>query len=155
MSSYKKIFENIAELSVKMRILQTRLGGEDDLDKLNERQLLMLEMLYIAKQMTVLEFCRHFHQVRQSTISTDIKYFIGKGWVTKSFSEKDQRVHLVSITEDGEEKVEDIRKKRIEAYLPLRHIIESREEFELISKLSKRAVKAIEDELSTCGQKCK
>ena len=106
-------------LSIKMRIFRARLGGDSDIAKLNDRQLLMLEMLAEQKQMSINQLGQFFKGVSQSAISIDIKSLRLKKLVQKKFSPADDRIHLIELTRTGRKKVEEIQQASIASYSPL------------------------------------
>jgi DNA-binding MarR family transcriptional regulator len=119
----KEIIHKIRALNTKMRIFRARLGGDSDIAKLNDRQLLMLEMLDSQKQMSIGQLGQSFKGVSQSAISIDIKSLRLKKLVQKKFSPADDRIHLIELTRTGKKKVEEIQQQALDSYLPLTNAI--------------------------------
>jgi DNA-binding MarR family transcriptional regulator len=142
----QNILSEIRKLSVKMRILRARIGGDSDTAKLNDRQLLILEMLADRKQLSVSAICLCFKNVGQSTVSTDVKIFRSRGWIKKEFSTKDERVRLIELTEEGIKKVQEIQKRSVAAYLPLAKAIGKNEkELKILNKIINRAIEELDN----------
>lgn len=128
-----------------MRILRARIGGDSDIAKLNDRQLLILEMLSDRKQLSVSELCECFKNVGQSTISTDIKLFRSRGWIHKKLSTADERVHLIELTGEGEKKIKEIQTRGVKTYLPLAKAIgKNEDELQVLAKIVRRAIEELD-----------
>lgn len=111
----------ISRLSVKMRILKTHYGAGTDVAELNDRQVLILEILADQSPMSVSDLAKKFKGVAQSTISADIKALraFGDGFVEIQLGQQDMRKHMVTLTNLGHQKVTEIRNQRAETYAPL------------------------------------
>ena len=107
------ILRKIGHLSVRMRILKARIGADSDTAKLNERQILILEMLLDKESMSIQDICQCFTGVSKSTISSDVKLFRQNKWTKKRLSPEDERVHLLELTDEGVNAANQIRERRL------------------------------------------
>lgn len=136
----ENIIDKIAKLSIRLRISKARLGKNSEDSELNERQIVCLEILSLMGSMKITDLCKNLNDVGQSTTSMDVKLFRRKGWVNKRFSEEDERVRFIELTEDGRELVNEIQKRRLRTFLPLVKAIGSDiEEIKIIEKVVDRA----------------
>jgi len=149
------IIKDTGKLSVKTRILKAQIGGDSDTAKLNDRQLLILELLANQKQISVSDLCQCFKNVGQSTISMDVRSFCSQGWTKKRLSPTDERVHLIELTSEGVKKVQEIQKRAVETYLPLvKAIGKDENELRVLAGIVNRAIKELDRKLVSLDNDC-
>lgn len=151
----KEILAAIGQLSVKMRLLKAVQSANSAAAELKDREILILELLASQGAMNVTELCKFFPGVAQSTISNDIKNLrISKGFVAKRFGDQDERVHIVELTPEGSEKVDEIKEQRIQLYIPLQEAIGGDEsEIAILRRIVFAAIEKIDFEFSRIGNK--
>lgn len=114
------IMEKVGQLSVKMRLLKALQGAGSDVSELKDRELLILELVGSRGEITVGEIRRHFPNLVPSTISADLKKLrTDLGFIKKKLGVKDERMHIVELSQKGCEKVKEIHQKRLQNYEPL------------------------------------
>ncbi len=145
----------ILQLSVKMRLLKARHGAGSSVSELKDRDVLILELLSERGSMSVTELCKSFRGIGQSTLSADVKRLrIEKGLVEKTLGREDERVRVISLTESGREKVNELGTQRRKTYAALmKGIGDDPDELEVLETIVERATREIEQELAAleCG----
>ena len=146
-----------AILGLSRRMLTLKATQEDRTFEgaVGEREAMILGLLKEKGTMSVSEIAEEIPNVSYSTISTDItKLWREKKFVNKSIDPKNQRVTLVKLTPKGQKTIELIQKKRNERMNQLYEALNTtKEEEEVIIKVSNRAIKHFDKMLGIDGQK--
>ncbi len=145
----KELLHKIGELSVKMRYYKAIQEAEAGLEDLKDRELVLLELLGSKGPMNIAELRTYVYpEVRQSTISGDVKKFRTMGLVEKRFGVEDERVHLVELTPTGIDKVKQIKAKRIERLSLLDEAIGNDPDvLPILNDVVDRCIKRVDQEL--------
>lgn len=111
----------ISQLSVRMRLLRAHYAATSSVAELNDRQVLLLEILADQGSMSVTDLTKRFRGVAQSTISSDIKGLrsADKRLLEVQLDQHDMRKHIVALTEAGQNKVLEVRRQRAQTFAPL------------------------------------
>ena len=144
----------IGKLSVKMRMLKAYYGSSSDAAELNDRQVLILEILADQGPLSITELTRRLHgdRVAQSTISSDVK-----GWrladnplVEIQLDQEDIRKHLVTLTEMGRQKVDEIRQQRQNAFAELAKAMpQDPEKVQAVKEVIDNAIRFVDEKLAS------
>ncbi len=146
----KSLMEAIGELSVKMRLVRARHEAGSDTEDLRDREVLLLELLNDRGKASVSEVCRFFPGVGQSTISTDItRLWRDRGLVSKVLDPTDQRSHTVELTEEGQQKVAEIKERRAKVFGALADLLGTDPgELAVLKRVVERAIAGLDRKLS-------
>lgn len=136
-------------MSLLMRILKARIGADSDIAKLNDRQLLILEILAEQKQMSVSELSQNFKEVGQTTISMDLRLLRTRKWTQKKLCPDDERVHLVELTNEGQNTVSKIRTRTLKTFSSLVKVLdgETQSNKKLLNKVVGKVILELEHTL--------
>ena len=148
----KNLLVGISQLSVKMRLLKAYYGAGSDAGELNDRQVLILEILANQGPMSVTDLAKRFRGVAQSTISADMKALRlpGKGLVEIQLGQQDMRKHMVTLTESGQQKVKDIRHAQADTYAPLAEALpKDVEKAQVVEDVVNNAIRLVDEVLAS------
>lgn len=146
----QELFNNIARLSIKMRIYRAVQTAGTETGELKDRELLILEILRMQGPMSMSDLLRYFSGVRQSTLSTDVKRLRAElDLVDMKVDKNDMRIHLIELSKKGEEKVKESQAQRAKTYHPLATAIgDDPDELALLNSVVERAIRLVDQELS-------
>ncbi|MBS3756179.1 MAG: hypothetical protein KGY56_10830 [Desulfobacterales bacterium] len=144
------LFTNIARLSIKMRIYRAVQAAQSETGELKDRELLILEILKTQGPMSMTDLLRFFPGVKQSTLSTDVKRLRSQlELVDMKVDRNDMRIHLIELSEKGEEKVKEIQDQRAKTYQPLATAIGNEpDELALLNRVVERAIDLVDREVT-------
>lgn len=112
----ESVMTDINRLSIKMRLLKMHYAKENIILEFNDRQVLILELLSDQRQMNLIELCNILKDAGQSTISADLKMFRVDKKLVEIIVGQDGRVHLFTLTKEGQDRVKEIRNQRLKCY---------------------------------------
>ena len=144
------LFASIAQLSIKMRIFRAIQAAGSQTGELKDREMLILEILNTQGPMSMSDLLRFFPGIRQSTLSTDVKRLRADlELVDMKVDRKDMRIHLIELSEKGEEKVREIKAQRAKSYQPLAAAIgNDTDEIAVLRQVVARAIELVDDEIT-------
>lgn len=150
----QNLFNNIAGLSIKMRIYRAIQAAGSETGELKDRELLILETLKIQGPMSMTELLRFFPGIKQSTLSTDVKRLRSElELVDMKVDRDDMRIHLIELSAKGDEKVKEAQAQRAKTYQPLAAAIGNNpDELSLLNRMVKRAIDLVDQELARHAQ---
>jgi DNA-binding MarR family transcriptional regulator len=132
----------ILEVSLRMRLLKAMQEDESPSEGLNERDVMILQLLNERGKMTVSEIAAATPNASDSTISTDVtKLWRNKKMVSKTISPENQRTTIVELTDEGKKAIELVNKQRAERFRTLFHALKVTDgEKEVLLKILNRAI---------------
>jgi DNA-binding MarR family transcriptional regulator len=139
----------IDDLSMRMRLMRAGQEAATTADDLNERDILLLELLSNRGRMAVSEISAAYPNVSESTISTNItKLWKNKKLVSKTINPDNQRMTFVDLTNKGREFLGVIKQQRAERMATLFRAMKfSDEEREVMERVTSRAVEFFDEYL--------
>ena len=113
----KSIEMILAEMSLRVRLLMSAENAGKRIGGLSERETLLLELIGTKKGMCISEIAEFFGGVSSSTISMTITKLCRKRrLVDKTIMPKNQRVTMVSLTDEGKRLLAEIKKDQLMIY---------------------------------------
>ncbi len=113
----KSIESILAEMGLRVRLLMSAKNAGKRIAGLSERETLLLELIGTKKEMCISEIAEYFGGVSSSTVSMTItKLWRKRNLVSKTILPKNQRVTMVSLTDEGRELLEAIKKDQLMIY---------------------------------------
>lgn len=113
----KSIEMILAEMSLRVRLLMSAENAGKRIGGLSERETLLLELIGTKKGMCISEIAEFFGGVSSSTISMTItKLWRKRRLVDKTIMPKNQRVTMVSLTDEGKRLLAEIKKDQLMIY---------------------------------------
>jgi DNA-binding MarR family transcriptional regulator len=113
----KSIEMVLAEMSLRVRLLMSVENAGKRIAGLSERETLMLELIGAKKEMCISEIAEFFGGVSSSTVSTTItKLWRRRKLVSKTILPRNQRVTMVSLTDEGRRLLAEIKKDQLMIY---------------------------------------
>lgn len=107
----------IYDMAFRVRLYMASRVSEQKVADLTDRESLIIEMLGIKGSMSISEIGSLYPAVSNSTISTTItKLWKDKKIVDKKILPENQRVTTVTLTEKGEQVLEEIKRAQAEVY---------------------------------------
>ncbi|NIO17385.1 MAG: hypothetical protein GTN70_10440 [Deltaproteobacteria bacterium] len=139
----------IYEMALRVRLFRMMSGSENDMGHLSDREMLILELLGMRKNMSVSEIAALCPTVSGSTISTTItKLWKDDKLVNKTILPENQRVTTVSLTDEGKRVVEEIRRAKSSLYGTIAESLGlSAEEEEIFKKILANALVFFDEKL--------
>jgi DNA-binding MarR family transcriptional regulator len=115
----------IYEISLRVRLYAASKVPQDRIEDLSERECVLLELLGMKEEMSISEICKFYSKVSSSTISMTItRLWKDKKLVDKKILPENQRITIVSLTEQGRNVLEEVKKKRATVYKTLTKSLE-------------------------------
>lgn len=148
------LLAGISQLSVKMRMLKACFGASSDAAELNDRQVLILEILAEQGPLSIAELTRRLHadRVAQSTISSDVKKWRQdeNPLVEIQLDQDDIRKHLVTLTEAGKQKLAEIRQHRQKMFAELAKAMPSDpKKVKAVKEVIDNAIRFVDEKLAS------
>ena len=107
----------IYDMAFRVRLYIASKVSEQKVGDLTDRETLILELVGMKGNMSISEIGALYPSVSNSTISTTItRLWKDKKLVDKKILPENQRVTTVSLTEQGEKVLEDIKRTQSEVY---------------------------------------
>ena len=144
------LFTNIARLGIKMRIFRAVQIADSDAGQLKDREILILELLKIQGSMSMTQLSHFFPGLKLSTLSTDVKRLRGElGLIHIKVDKKDMRIHMVTLSDKGYEKVEELGAQRGRSYVPLAEAIgKNPADLDVLNRVVEKAIVLVENEIN-------
>jgi DNA-binding MarR family transcriptional regulator len=143
------LFTNIARLGIKMRIYRAIQSASSQAGELKERETLILELLKIQGSMSMTQLSHFFPGVNLSTLSMDVKRLRNLDLIDVKVDKNDMRIHLIELSENGFDKVAEVRAQRAKSYIPLASAIGKKpDELELLNRVVEKAIVLVEKEIN-------
>jgi DNA-binding MarR family transcriptional regulator len=113
----KSIEMTIYDLSLRINLYMAAKEAESRVADLTPREMLILELIGLKKETSISKIAGLCTGVSSSTISTTItRLWRRKKLVNKTIHPRNQRVTLVSLTEEGERVLEDIKSDQLAVF---------------------------------------
>ena len=137
-----------------MRMLKAYYGSRSDAAELNDRQILILEILADQGPLSIADLTRRLHgdRVAQSTISSDVKAWrlAENPLVEIQLDREDIRKHLVTLTETGKQKVAEIRQQRQNTFAELAKAMpKDQEKIQAVEEVIENAIRFVDEKLAS------
>jgi DNA-binding MarR family transcriptional regulator len=143
------LFANIARLGIKMRIFRAIQSADSQAGELKDREILILELLKIQGSMSMTQLSHFFPGVNLSTLSMDVKRLRNLDLIDVKVDKNDMRIHLIELSDNGLEKVAEIRAQRAKSYIPLAAAIGKKpEDLQVLNKVVEKAIVLVEKEIN-------
>jgi len=144
------LFTNIARLSIKMRIFKAIQNAESDTGQLKDREILILELLKIQGSMSMTQLSHFFPGLKLSTLSMDVKRLrVELGLIHIKVDKNDMRIHLITLSEKGYDKVAEIRAQTGKSYAPLAAAIgKNPADMEVLNRVVEKTIVLLEKEIN-------
>ncbi|MCU0598838.1 MAG: hypothetical protein MUE70_06195 [Desulfobacterales bacterium] len=144
-----ELFTNIARLGIKMRIYRAIQMADSETGALKDREILILELLKIQGAMSMTQLSHFFPGVNLSTLSMDVKRLRKLDYLDVKVDQNDMRIHLIELSENGFDKVAEIRAQRAKSYIPLAAAIGKKpDELQVLNKVVEKAIILVEKEIN-------
>jgi DNA-binding MarR family transcriptional regulator len=113
----KSIETVLAEMSLRVRLLMSAENAGKRIAGLSERETLLLELIGTQEEMCISEIAEFFDGVSSSTVSTTItKLWRQRKLVHKAIPPENQRVTMVSLTDEGRKLLAQIKNDQLTVY---------------------------------------
>jgi DNA-binding MarR family transcriptional regulator len=143
------LFTNIARLGIKMRIYRAIQSADSETGELKEREALILELLKIQGCMSMTQLSHFFPGVNLSTLSMDVKRLRNLDLIDVKVDKHDMRIHLIELSDNGLDKVTEIRAQRAKSYIPLAAAIGKKpEDLDVLNRVVEKAIVLVEKEIN-------
>ncbi len=107
----------IYDLTLRTRLLANAMNLRSAFKDLNERQLLILELIGDRTQIGLGDITAHFRDKAASTISADVSdLWTSKALVQKNIDPENQCARTVKLTREGEATLASIRRERFKLF---------------------------------------
>jgi DNA-binding MarR family transcriptional regulator len=145
----KTIETVLADMSLRVRLLISAQNAGKRLAGLSERETLLLELIGTKKEMCISEIAEFFDGVSSSTISTTItKLWRQRQLVNKTILPENQRVTMVSLTEEGQDLLVRIKKDQLRVYQTISKSMNiAPEQGEQLKALLEKSIRFLDDQL--------
>lgn len=146
----QQFFNNVARLSIKMRIYRAIQSANSDTGDLRDREVLILELLNTQGPMSMTDLLRFFPGIKQSTLSTDVKRLRSElDLVDMTVDKNDMRIHRIELSPGGREKVAEIQQQRAQSYAPLATAIgDVPEEIDVINRIVENTIEMVDQKIN-------
>jgi DNA-binding MarR family transcriptional regulator len=144
------LFTNIARLSIKMRIFRAIQAADSDAGQLKDREILILELLKIQGSMSMTQLSHFFPGLKLSTLSMDVKKLrVELGLIHIKVDKTDMRIHLITLSKKGYDKVAELRAQTGKTYVPLAAAIgKNPADLDVLSRVVEKAIVLVEKEIN-------
>jgi DNA-binding MarR family transcriptional regulator len=113
----KSIEMALAEMILRVRLLMSAENAGKRIAGLSERETLLLELIGTKEEMCISEIAEFFDGVSSSTVSTTVtKLWRQRKLVHKAILPENQRITMVSLTDEGKKLVVQMKKDQSMAY---------------------------------------
>jgi DNA-binding MarR family transcriptional regulator len=147
------LFTNIARLGIKMRIFRAIQSANTEAGELKDRETLILELLKIQGSMSMTQLSHFFPGVNLSTLSMDVKRLRNLDLIDVKVDKIDMRIHMIELSDNGFDKVAEIRAQRAKSYIPLAAAIgKNPKEMELLNRVVEKAIILVEKEINNFAE---
>ena len=145
----KSIETILAEMSLRVRLLMSAENAGKRIAGLSERETLLLELIGTKKEMCISEIAEFFGGVSSSTVSMTItKLWRKRNLVSKTILPRNQRVTMVSLTDEGRELLAEIKKDQLMIYKTVSESLGiSPEQGEIFKALLENSIQFFDDQL--------
>ena len=145
----KTIETVLADMSLRVRLLMSAQNAGKRLAGLSERETLLLELIGTKKELCISEIAEFFDGVSSSTISTTItKLWRQRQLVNKTILPENQRVTMVSLTEEGQDLLVRIKKDQLRVYQTISTSMNiAPEQGEHLKALLEKSIRFLDDQL--------
>jgi len=146
----QQFFNNVARLSIKMRIYRAIQSANSDTGDLRDREVLILELLNTQGPMSMTDLLRFFPGIKQSTLSTDVKRLRSElDLVDMTVDKNDMRIHRIELSAGGRDKVAEIKQQRAQSYAPLATAIgDVPEEIDVINRIVENTIEMVDQKIN-------
>lgn len=104
------LLEGISEISFYMRLLREVQETGTEVGNLSSRDIILIELLNKKGKMGFAEIGQYFGSAATSTISTYVSGLWKKGYVEKTLDPSNPRARLISLTENGRQLLNNVKK---------------------------------------------
>jgi DNA-binding MarR family transcriptional regulator len=141
----------IYEMALRVRLFRMFMGVENILGELTEREILILELLSLRDSMSISEIAELCPTVSGSTISTTItKLWRDDKLVSKTILPENQRVTMVSLTDEGRRMVGEIKRAKAQLYSTVAQSLDlSPEEEGIFQNILTKAIAFFDERINT------
>jgi DNA-binding MarR family transcriptional regulator len=147
------LFTNIAKLGLKMRIFRAIQSANTEAGELKDRETLILELLKIQGSMSMTQLSHFFPGVNLSTLSMDVKRLRNLDLIDVKVDKNDMRIHLIELSDNGLDKVAEIRAQRAKSYIPLAAAMGNKpKELEILNRVVEKAIVLVEKEINNFAE---
>jgi len=149
MDGNQELGQLINAISVRMRLMRLiQENGDNKTALLNERELLILELLFEQEDVPLSKIAGLWKDLSGSTLSTEVSRLVEKGWATKGILATNQRARTVCLTELGKHALVAGKAHAASRYSLLIKAIEpSKLEREVLERILVRAVDFIDNRI--------
>jgi DNA-binding MarR family transcriptional regulator len=146
----RRFFQNVAQLSIKMRIFRAIQTAGSETGELKDREILILELLNTQGPMSMTDLLHFFPGIKQSTLSTDVKRLRAElDLVDMTVDRNDMRIHRIELSAKGRAKVEEIQQQRAQSYEPLATAIgDVPDEIEVLNRVVERTIQLVDQKIN-------
>ncbi len=139
----------LAEMSLRVRLLMSAENAGKRIAGLSERETLLLELIGTKKEMCISEIAEFFGGVSSSTVSMTItKLWRKRNLVSKTILPRNQRVTMVSLTDEGRKLLAEIKKNQLMIYRTVSESLGiSPEQNEIFKALLENSIQFFDDQL--------
>lgn len=107
----------IYDMSLRVKLFMAAKEAESHVAGLTEREMLLLELIGVKGETSISTISGFCTGVSSSTISTTItRLWRQKKLVNKTILPQNQRITMVSLTEEGKKVLEDIKKDQLKIF---------------------------------------
>lgn len=151
-----KLARSIYEVSLLTRLLKARIqleNAQETPEDLNEREILILDLLGERGELRVSDILEYFPKTAASTISSDLAKLgkrrkDGDRLIAKSINEENERERIISLTDEGKNKLAVVKKNRTPVFSTLiRMLALDEEKLKVFEEVLEDTVKRMREEL--------
>ena len=145
----KSIETVFAEMGLRVRLLMSAKNAGKRIAGLSERETLLLELIGTKKEMCISEIAEFFGGVSSSTVSMTItKLWRKRKLVNKTILPRNQRVTMVSLTDEGRRLLDEIKKDQLRIYKTVSESMRiAPEQNEMLKAWLENSVRFLDDQL--------
>ncbi len=145
----KSIETVFAEMGLRVRLLMSAKNAGKRIAGLSERETLLLELIGTKEEMCISEIAEFFGGVSSSTVSMTItKLWRKRKLVNKTILPRNQRVTMVSLTDEGRRLLDEIKKDQLRIYKTVSESMRiAPEQNEMLKAWLENSVRFLDDQL--------